>query len=298
MLIPSALLALSAAAAAWWVARALASDDLVQGDEWRYDVTRINQLRKVDSTYRLFHPLVRFLAKMNRGAFRESLPEIQRQILASGQPRFWLPEEYLARMQVHAILLAPFYFFVCIRLFDLPGAVMALLLTALTLLFFRVRLAARARRRLVLIKRRMPYLLDMLTLLMEAGSTFIQSLRQSVRELEGHPVATEFNRVLLDMNLGKTRRQSLEAMRDRLGDEEVAAIIGAILQGEELGTPLASVFRTQSDVLRMKRSQRAESMAGEAGVNMLLPAVLVMASTVLIIFGPFILNYLYSGFGV
>ena len=36
-------------------------------------------------------------------------------------------------------------------------------------------------------------------------------------------------------------------------------------------------------------------IAGEAGVNMLLPAVLVMVSTVLIIVGPFMLNYLYIG---
>ena len=33
----------------------------------------------------------------------------------------------------------------------------------------------------------------------------------------------------------------------------------------------------------------------EAGVNMLLPAVLVMVATVLIIIGPFFLNYLYFG---
>jgi tight adherence protein C len=58
---------------------------------------------------------------------------------------------------------------------------------------------------------------------------------------------------------------------------------------------LAQIFRTQADVLRLKRTQRAETIAGEAGVNMLLPAVLVMVSTVLVIVGPFLLNYLYFG---
>ena len=70
------------------------------------------------------------------------------------------------------------------------------------------------------------------------------------------------------------------------------------MQSEELGTPITSIFRTQAEVLRVKRSQRAEKIAGEAGVNMLLPGVLVMASTVLLILGPFVLNYVVLGMGL
>ena len=141
----------------------------------------------------------------------------------------------------------------------------------------------------------MPFLLDLLTLLMEAGSTFLNALRQAVDEFRGHPVAEEFGRVLADMSLGKTRVEAFQAMRDRLADDEITSIIGSILQGEYLGTPLAQIFRTQADVLRIKRTQRAELVAGEAGVNMLLPGILIMASTVLIIIGPFMLNYLKFG---
>ena len=61
---------------------------------------------------------------------------------------------------------------------------------------------------------------------------------------------------------------------------------------------MARIFRTQADVLRIKRTQRAESLAGEAGVNMLLPGVLIMAATVLVILGPFLLNYLAFGLGL
>ena len=82
---------------------------------------------------------------------------------------------------------------------------------------------------------------------------------------------------------------------ERLNDDEITSIITSILQGENLGTPLANIFRTQADVLRIKRTQRAELIAGEAGVNMLLPGVLIMAATVIIIIGPFFLNYLKFG---
>lgn len=291
----SAIVALAVALVAWWGIRVSRSEDLQQGAEWRYDVSRINELRRMDRFYRLFQPVIGLLARLNRRVFADGLPAIHREIQAAGLPRFWLAEEYLAKLQLLALLLAPLYVGVFVSRFGSQGLLVALLATAATVWLLRMRLAARAKARLQQLKRRMPFLLDLLTLLMEAGATFMGAMRQAVDEFEGHPVAQEFGRVLTDMNLGKTRAEAFQAMRDRLVDDEITSIIGSILHGEALGTPLASIFRTQADVLRMKRTQRAETVAGEAGVNMLLPAVLVMVATVLIIVGPFLLNYLYFG---
>jgi tight adherence protein C len=291
----SALVGGATALVVWWVVRALTTHDLQQGSEWRYDINRINELRRTDVLYRLFQPLIVLLARVNRAAFAEGLPTIARQLLAAGLPRLWLPEEYLARMQVIALLLAPLYIVLLMQWLGGAGLWVALLLVLATVWLLRRRLAVAARKRLTLIKRRLPFLLDLLTLLMEAGSTFLQALRRGVQELGDHPVAVEFGRVLADINVGKTRREAFTGLRERLNDDEITSIVSAIVQGEELGTPLARIFRTQADVLRLKRSQRAEAIAGEAGVKMLMPAVVVMASTVLIIFGPFILNWIYSG---
>lgn len=283
------------AVAARGVIALLRTEELPQGVQWRYDISRMNELRRLDVLYRFFQPAIQFLAGLNRVVFRESLPEIQRQIQAAGLPRFWLAEEYLARCELVALLLSPLGVYVGVEAAGPPGVVPGLGMTALAAWFFRHRLAVRAEERLRAIKRRMPFLLDLLTLLMEAGSTFLHALAQAVAEFEGHPVAEEFGRVLTDMNLGKTRAEAFLAMRDRLNDDEITSILGSIIQGEHLGTPLAQIFRTQADVLRLKRTQRAETIAGEAGVKMLLPGVLVMAATVLIILGPFLLNYLYVG---
>jgi tight adherence protein C len=279
----------------WWLVQVLRSEELQQGDQWQYDISRINELRRADPLYRLFQPAVQWLARFNRRVFRDGLPEIQRQIQAAGLSRFWLAEEYLGRCELLALFVMPVYVYLLFSAFGPLGLLMAMLAVAGTAGFLRYRLAVRARNRLRQIKRRLPFLLDLLTLLMEAGSTFLNALTQAIEEFEGHPVAEEFGRVLADMSLGKTRAEAFAAMRDRLADDEITAIIGSILQGEMLGTPLANIFRTQADVLRIKRTQRAETVAGEAGVNMLLPGVLVMVATVLIIIGPFMLNYLYFG---
>jgi len=275
-------------------ANTLASDELQQGEQWRYDVSRINELRRVSPFYRTFQPLILALARFNRGAFTRYLPAIGREIQAAGLPRSWTAEEYLARIEIQALLLMPGFMYLCVRMMGPAGALLGAVLTVLAGYWLRRRLAAQAEYRLVLIKRRMPFLLDLVTLLMEAGATFLQALKQGVDEFGSHPVGVEFGRVLGEMNMGKGRTGALESMRDRLQDDEITSIIGSIIQGETLGTPLSKIFRTQADVLRLKRSQRAEKIAGEAAVKMLLPGILVMASTVLVILGPFLLNFMYT----
>ncbi|MFN8856565.1 MAG: hypothetical protein ACK50P_13435, partial [Planctomycetaceae bacterium] len=141
---------------AWLIQRALSSEDLEQDLEWRYDVNRINELRRSEPLYRIFFPLVQLLARFNRGLFADSLPEIQREIQAAGLSRFWTAPEYLGKLQLIAVLLFPILMYSCIEMMGPPGAIMAVALTILLAWILRVRLAARARRRLVLIKRRMP----------------------------------------------------------------------------------------------------------------------------------------------
>ena len=110
----------------WWVFTALTTEDLEQDLEWRYDVSRINELRRADPVFRIFQPVIQLLARLSRAAFRDQLPEIYREIQAAGLTRFWLPEEYLARCLLIALLLAPLYFYLCITYMGAAGAVSAM----------------------------------------------------------------------------------------------------------------------------------------------------------------------------
>ena len=278
------------------VQNALESDDLEQDDQWRYDVARINALRQYSPFYRFLQPPLMLLAQLNTRMLAKSMPETTRQMQAAGISRYWTAPEYLARMQIISAMLFLPYEFMCNAMFGPPGIIMAVVMVFATFVMLRFRLASQAQYRLFQIKKRMPFLLDLLTLLMEAGSTFLQALTQAVDEFDDHPVGVEFGRVLSELKMGKSRLGALESMRDRLNDDEVTSIIGSIIQGEQLGTPLATIFRTQADVLRIKRTQRAETLAGEAGVKMLAPAVLVMAATVIVILGPFLLSFIYADF--
>src|SRR5687767_11228483 len=74
--------------AALWVLRTMATEDLQQENEWRYDVSRINELRRGDTMFRIFQWPIQRLAKLNRVAFREQIPEMQREIQAAGLSRY------------------------------------------------------------------------------------------------------------------------------------------------------------------------------------------------------------------
>ena len=270
------------------LAGAPSDEALVQA--WRYDVSRATELRKVSLLYRLAEPVIGPLARMNRRWFAGALPEISRELQASGRPRFWSPEEWLAIAEIQAVLFSIPLWIILFREMGPPGVLLGFVGTGVIALLLRRSLTQAARYRLWRIKLSLPYLLDLLTLLMEAGATFLHALEEAVREFRDEPVGQEFGRVLAEMQMGKSRTAALDAMRDRLSDDEMGALIGAIIQGEQLGTPLALLFRAQADVLRLKRTQRAETLAGEAAVKMLFPAVLIMMATIIIMLGPFILG--------
>ena len=82
-------------------------------------------------------------------------------------------------------------------------------------------------------------------------------------------------------------------MRDIVGRTDVQPLsnfIGAIVQAEQLGVPIAKVLQIQSEQLRIERRQRAEEMAAKAPIKMLFPLVgCIFPSMFIVILGPAII---------
>jgi len=135
--------------------------------------------------------------------------------------------------------------------------------------------------------------LDLIALTMEAGASFIESMTIAAKENQNHPLGQQLAEVLRDMSVGRTRKEALEDLQDRLGDENVTEITSAIIKGEELGTPLSQILRSQADQMRLKRSQWAEKAAAEAQVNIVFPGMIVMIACLIIVLAPFVLGPLF-----
>jgi tight adherence protein C len=132
----------------------------------------------------------------------------------------------------------------------------------------------------------LPDALDLLTISVEAGLGFDAALAKVVEKMEG-PLVDEFRQALAEVRMGRQRREALRDVANRADAQPVSNFIGAIVQAEQLGVPIAKVLQIQSNQLRIERRQRAEEAAAKAPVKMLFPMVGCIFPTIfIVILGP------------
>jgi tight adherence protein C len=136
----------------------------------------------------------------------------------------------------------------------------------------------------------LPDALDLLTISVEAGLGFDAALSKVVEKMEG-PLVDQFRQALAEVRMGRPRREALRDVANRADAQPVSNFIGAIVQAEQLGVPIAKVLQIQSNQLRIERRQRAEEAAAKAPVKMLFPMVGCIFPTIfIVILGPAVIT--------
>ena len=245
----------------------------------------------------LLEPTLRWLGGRFAGLVSDDWKrQIDRRITLAGDYRGLLPEETIGL----CVLTTGLGLALGIVLGALSGmnhiaAVGGLLIGASTPY---MRLGSAADLRLAAIERRLPHAVDLLALAMGAGLDFPGSVRQVV-EKSGHPeepLIEEFTLILQNLQLGRSRQQALEELAARAPVGAVVEFVGAVVQAELRGNPLAQVLRIQAEVSRRKRTVRAEESAAKAGVAMILPMVLVFFTILILIVAPIVMRIQNSQF--
>jgi len=236
-------------------------------------------------------PLYHAVRRLNLPGFKRHVMKL---LLALGNPHQYTADEYLVICviwggigSVLALLLAR----VIVGELSLAG-LGAFLVLGLVLGFFGGYLWLRelALKRLREIARRLPYALDLIAMAMDAGATFYEACNAVVRDDPADPLNEELGMVVREIDFGRSRQDALTHLGQRINVEGLDSILSAVLQAEALGTPLAMVLKLQANLLRMRRSMRAERRAGEAAVKILVPSMLILMSVVIIIFAPVIVR--------
>jgi len=213
------------------------------------------------------------------------LAQIEGWLRKAGCPRELGPGELLLSMQVGAALLLALGLGLSVWLRLGAGACLlcALAGAGYPLLWLRDRVRARHRA----VARALPYGLDLLTLSVEAGLDFPAALAKVVEKGRSGPLAEELSVVLKELRLGKTREEALRNLARRVDLPALTSFVQALVHADRMGTPLGKVLRILSTQLRIERSQRAEKLANEAPVKLLLPLVFFIFPTLfLMLFGP------------
>ena len=141
------------------------------------------------------------------------------------------------------------------------------------------------------IMRSLPFVLDLLTLSVEAGMDFMSAMQRNCERSRIDPLNEELIRMTREIQMGIPRRTALKSMADRVRQPDLKAVAFALIQADELGVPIAPMLRIQSDQMRARRFDRAERLAAEAPVKMLGPLLLcIFPAVVMVLLAPVVMQ--------
>lgn len=180
-----------------------------------------------------------------------------------------------------AILSFSFYF--ALTGFLLQALLNSLIFGLAGFIFPRLWLSNKARTRKQLIARSLPFAIDLLCVGLQAGQDLGGGLNYLVRESPQGPLKEEFERIIRDQRLGKSRSEALVEMAQRIQLEELSLLASTVNQSTELGSSISETLSIYAEQLRRLRFRIAERKAARVPSLIVLPTALCILPCVFII---------------
>jgi tight adherence protein C len=223
---------------------------------------------------------------------------VERKFVTGGMTGMMNSNEFLAYKLLMSVLM--FFLFVVIFFKGLIGWNEPLWVDGLVLIlgfFFPDSwLNGQVRGRQQKIRRAMPYVMDLLTLSVEAGLDFVQGVSKVCEKAKRSPLIDELSFFLREIQVGASRQQALRNLSWRVEMQEMRSFSALLIQADILGASVGPVLRAQADLIRTQRFQRAERQGAMAAQKILFPLIMcIMPAVFIVIFGPIVLNFIYGG---
>ena len=265
---------------------------LRQLDEYQIENVRDRVLLEPLST-RLTRPVLNTLLGIGRRFWPTGYADnVRKKLVIAGKPEKDSHDRFLA-IRVLTIAAIPVIGFVSFGMLPLRGKMpmmVFLLLTAGAVLGPDAVLNRKMQERQEEIRKKLPDILDLLTISVEAGLGFDQALDRTIANVPG-PISDEFSRMLGETRAGSSRADALRALDERTDVPEVRSFVLALLQADTFGVSIARVLRAQADEMRVRRRQNAQERAQKAPVKMLVPMVFcIFPALFVVVIGPAIIN--------
>jgi tight adherence protein C len=242
---------------------------------------------------RVIEPLRRRALLIGRRvAGRDVAERVRHRLDLAGNPAGWTVDRYLTGTILGGIAGLAAAGLLALLLDPAVPLLVLLLVVGLVLGYFapRLYLYQKGYDRSERIRRELPDAIDLLTISIEAGLGFDAAVQQVAHHTEG-PLADELSRMLREMQLGQSRSTALRSLAARTTVAELRGFVGAMVQADSLGIPIAQVLRVQSREIRIKRRQRAETRAQQVPVKITVPLIFcILPCLFVVVLGPAVLN--------
>jgi tight adherence protein C len=258
-----------------------------------------DEYRQIDASqsvlFKLIAPIMQVLAVYNQKIISEKSREKYKQrLVISGNPLHLIPAEFLALKEIGALVGLFFGFFLVLTI---QANILFTFFLAVGGFFFPnfwLNEMISKRKHAIFIS--LPFSMDLLTLVVEAGLNFTAAIEEVVDKGQPGPLRDEFAKMLQDLRLGVSMRDALRGMAERTNMFEIRSFTSALIQADKLGTPLSEALRVQADIRRTERFQTAEKMAQESPVKMLFPLLFfIFPAVFIILLVPIILKFMAEG---
>ena len=144
--------------------------------------------------------------------------------------------------------------------------------------------------------RNLPVYLEYLSMCVDAGLNFAGALKQSVDKGPKGAMRNEFRIVLRDINSGETRADALTRLEKRVDLSDISIFVRAVIQAERMGSSMKETLVIQAEQRLTERFQRAEKMAMEAPVKLVVPLVVfIFPLTFIILLLPIVVRFMEQG---
>lgn len=247
---------------------------------------------------RVLQPVGRSLVAMGRGFMPVGYMEgVRKKLVYAGRPGTAELDRFRL-VRVLTVAAIPVIAFAAVIVpGDTRNKVLLFLFAAFALLVLPdATLNRQVEERRVEIRHRLPDVIDLLTISVEAGLGFDQAMARTVAAVPG-PLAEEFGRMLGELRAGAGRVDALRNLDERTDVPELHSFLLAMIQAETFGVSIGRILRAQSEEMRIKRRQLAQEEAQKAPVKMLFPMVIcVFPGIFVVLIGPAMLNFVRSGF--
>ncbi len=262
--------------------------------------------RKIPLLMRLLLPFVQNLSGFVGGkGFDKARGQAEWMLVAAGMEGLLSANEFLALKYLMPLVYGGFWaLFVFAIGAMMPNSVFSengLPLSLMGIFWFYISPLSWLRRSLkkrhLSIMRALPFVLDLLTLSVEAGMDFMSALQRNCERRKLDPLNEELIRMTKEIQVGTPRRVALKNMAERVRQPDLKSVAYALIQADELGVSIGSILRIQSEQLRGRRFDRAEKLANEAPVKMLGPLMLcIFPAVFVILLGPILMQAAKSVF--